>query len=281
MVNKQQLAFADMLRQLREAAGFETGRAFAAVLGWQASKVSRIETGVTLPTDADVVAWAAAARATADEAEAVRDQLRDLRLARASWRRRLRVGHTPEQVDLRRREQAATHLVQVEFFLVPGLVQTAEYARAVFASAATLHESASDADAAVAARMRRQDVLYDPAKRVEVLLGESALRYPVAAPAVLAGQLDRLVSVIGLPNVRLGIIPLDTVLPVINLHGYQMLDDEVLVEINHSELTVTDADEVALYRRITDGLWSVAAEGDQARALLVRVADEMGGGGRA
>ena len=276
MITKDQLAFGEALRQLREAAGFATGRAFAAVLGWQPSKVSRIETGATLPTDGDVVAWTAAARVSDTARETLRDQLRDLRLARASWRRRLRTGHSPEQAELRRRESKAKHLVQVEFFVVPGLIQTAEYARAVFVSAAELHDSVPDTDAAVAERIRRQEVLYDPAVRVDVLIGESALRYPIASPAVMAGQLDRIAGLTGLPGVRVGVIPLDVRLQTITLHGFEMIDSVVTVEINHSEVIVSEPDEVALYRRIVDGLWSSALVGDEARAHLAGLASRLG-----
>jgi hypothetical protein len=123
-----------------------------------------------------------------------------------------------------------------------------------------MHRSPPDLDAAVLARMRRQEVLYDPAKQVEILVGESALRYPIAAPPVMVGQLDRIANLIGLPTVRLGVIPLDIRLPVVALHGHLMLDDQVIVEVNHTDVPVTDPEDVALYRLLTDRLWSVALE---------------------
>ncbi|HEY1569920.1 MAG TPA: Scr1 family TA system antitoxin-like transcriptional regulator [Pseudonocardiaceae bacterium] len=210
----------------------------------------------------------------------MRDQLRDLRLARASWRRRIRRGHAPVQRQLARPEAEAVHIVTVELFLVPGLVQTAEYARAVLASAAA--EMAEvlaepDTDAAVRARIRRQDVLYDPAKQIDIVVTETALRYRACPVPVLRGQLDRIGGLIGLSNVHIGIIPLVRQLPVVPLHGYLQLDDQIIVELNHTELTVGDPDEVAVYQRITDLLWTVAVEGDAARALLARIAADLAG----
>lgn len=277
-IEKRQLEFADRLRQLREQAGFETGKQFAARLGWLPSKVSRIETAKTVPADTDVIAWLDAVDAAASTASDVRDQLRDLRLATASWRRRVRRGHAPVQRQLARREADAAHIVNVELFVVPGLVQTAEYARAVLVSAAA--EMADvlpepDTDAAVRARIRRQDVLYDPAKQIDILVTETALRYRAWPAAVQRGQLDRLSGLLGLPNVRIGIVPLAARLPVVPLHGYLRLDDQVIVELNHTELAVTDPDEVAVYRRITDLLWTGAAEGEQARTLLGTIASAM------
>lgn len=254
LIDKRRLAFGDALRELRETAGFRTGREFAAALGWQPSKVSRVETGTTLPTDADVIAWAKAAGAAPDATEAVRDRLRDLRLARAS--------RSPWQPGTK---TSATHLVEVEFFLMPGLVRTADYARAVATSTTRRTTLPTDID-----RIRRQEVLYDPEKQIEILIGEPALRYPIAAPPVLAGQLDRLAGLTGLPNLRVGIVPWDVPLPFASPHGYALLDDEVVLSAGHGELVLTDAADVEVYREITDALWKIALAGDQARASLAK-----------
>jgi hypothetical protein len=82
-------------------------------------------------------------------------------------------------------------------------------------------------------------------------------------------------SVIGPPNVRLGIIPLHTRLPIISMHGFTVTDDEVTVEINHTEVPVTDPEDVVLYERITEGLWSVAVEGGEARGVLASLAANL------
>ncbi len=276
-IEKDQLEFGDTLRHLREQAGFATGKQFAELLGWQPSKISRIETGTTLPSDQDTITWLDNTSASDEAAEQVRDQLRDLRLSKSSWRRRLRAGNTPVQRQIGHAERAATHIVQVEFFLVPGLAQTPDYARAVFLAAAAETDTPMDTDAAVLARMHRQDVLYDPTKRIEMIIAETALAYPVCSPTVLRGQLDRLRGLIGLPTVRLGILPLGTRLPVISMHGFTMLDDQVSIEVNHTEITVTDPIDSAHYQRITDQLWTVAAENDAARAVLDRVASGLAG----
>lgn len=271
-IEKRLLAFGDELRRLREQAGFPTGKEFAVRLGWLPSKVSRIENGRTIPSDADVIAWVDAIDAPEAVASNLRDQLRDLRLSRSSWKRRLRAGHEPVQRQYAVREQAATHIVTVEFFVVPGVAQTAEYARAVFLIGAGEADSPQDTDAAIQARIQRQGILYDPAKRIEILIAETALLYPAASPEVMLGQIDRLISLLGLPNVRIGIIPLGTRLPVISMHGYAILDDEVTVEINHTEVAVTDPEDVDLYEDITKQLWGVAVRGEKARAVLAECA---------
>lgn len=274
-IDKRQLAFAGRLRRLREQSGFSTGKDFAVHLGWLASKVSRVETGATLPSDSDLVVWLAAVEAPDDVEFELRDELLDLRLARNSWKRQLRTGHAGRQRKHQNVEQASTRITMVEFYLVPGLVQTADYARRLFVMAAELHQTPTDAEEAVAVRIRRQAVLYDPSKQIEILVAESALRYPLCSAPVLRAQIDRLVTLSALPNVRIGLIPLGTVLPTITMHGFIIFDNAVEIEVNHTELVTDDPDDVELYRRINDELWSVALEGDEAKAALMRILSEQ------
>lgn len=271
MTDKAQLAFGEHLRRLRERAGFSTGKQFAETLGWIASKVSRIENGRTLPADSDLLEWLAAVECPAEETETLRDELRELRLDKANWKRRLRTGHAEPQRYHQGIEQTASTITTVETAMVPGLVQTAEYARAVFQLAADLHNTPHDTEAAVRERIRRQDVLYHPDKTITILITESALLHPIASPAVMMAQIDRLATISELPNVHLGVIPIGAQLPTITLHGYMQIDDLVLVEVNHTEFEVTAPDDLAIYHKITDKLCEAAAKGDTARHLLKTV----------
>lgn len=71
---------------------------------------------------------------------------------------------------------------------IPGLLQTAEYARARFAQSVTVFKVPNDIDEAVAARVRRQEMLYRPDKRFHFVLTEATLRYRLCAPAVMPGS---------------------------------------------------------------------------------------------
>ncbi|MEC3980436.1 helix-turn-helix domain-containing protein [Amycolatopsis sp. H20-H5] len=271
MIQTRQLAFGDTLRGLREEAGFRTGKEFAERLGWVPSKVSRVENGRTLPSDSDVTAWAHSIGAAADVALALRAEVREIRLERDRWKHQLRNGHAERQRTEAISERDATRIVTVELFLVPGLVQTPAYAHEVFELAAAMHGTRSDTEAAVRARIQRQEVLYDEGKSVAVLVGESALRYPICPAPVLRAQIDRLNNLSGLANVRLGIVPLDTPLPTITLHGYTLIDDIATVEVNHTELIISDPDDIDLYERITAQLWEIALEGEVASAMLAQL----------
>jgi transcriptional regulator with XRE-family HTH domain len=265
------MAFADQLRTLRERAGL-SGKEFAVGMGWHNSKVSKIETGKQTPTDGELISWLDALDVPDTDVTRLRAELRDLRIQQISWRRQLRTGHRARQEEDARTERVAAVIRAVDTAAVPGLLQTPDYARYIFATQVALLDVPDDIEVAVAARMARQQIIYEPGKRIEILVTEAALRQPVCPPEVMAVQLDRLTSAIGLPAVRFGILPLDRRLPHVPWHGYWIVDDTVYVENITGEGRVADPDDVAVYHRLTDRLWSAAVEGDQARAVLARVA---------
>lgn len=263
-------SFGQRLREIRVRAGFLTGKDIATELGWQQSKVSRIETGNQLPTDSDVTSWFHAAKTPESVASALHDELREIRIESASWRRQLRTGHQDRQERAAKTERRAGRIRVFEMALLPGLVHTADYARHVLTSHARLHGASTDVDRAVAVRMERQHVLYDGTKSIELLITESALRYAPCPPAVMVAQIDRLLGLASLPSLRLGIIPLDSQLPVIPMHGFWIFDtSSVIVETIDSEITAEDPDDIDLYNREIDQLWTVAAEDEQANAILL------------
>ncbi len=280
----RRLKFADQLAGLRSAAGLQA-KDLAATLEWDKSKVSKIESGRQLPSDADLTAWLHAVGATG-QLEQMREQLRRLRIARDSWRRQLRAGHRDRQEKDSREESAASVLRAVDVMAVPGLLQIADYARSVFMSQAELLDvPAGDIDETVRVRMRRSQILYEPGRHIEILIAESVLSTAVCSPAVMATQLDRLTSVIGLPQVRFGILPAYCQLPHLLPVGFWIVDAEVFVEHAAGELRIDDEDQVATYNRLADRLWSVAVEGDAARTIITncrrRWAEQADRGGTA
>jgi transcriptional regulator with XRE-family HTH domain len=272
---KRRLEFADRLSRLREQADM-AGKDLAATLSWNASKVSKIETGKQTPSDEDLVAWLGALGTDDELAERMRDELRDLRISQAAWKRQLRTGHRARQEQDAVEELGAKVIRVVDVMAVPGILQTPEYARAILTSQADLLGlPTTDIDDAVRARVQRQQILYEPGRRIEILVAEAAFGMAVCSPTDMLIQIDRLRSVIGLPGVRFGILPLWAQLPNLLPHGYWIVDDEVFVELVHAESRIADPDEVAIYTELTDRLWTVAAEQGDAHALLTRVATEI------
>ncbi len=265
------MALGDQLRELRQASGM-SGRRLAERVGWPASKVSRIENAKQAVTDSDVRTWCEVTDAPEAVAVALRDQLRSVRLDEASRQRRVRGAQRSRLTDTGDIGQTATTIRIFEVTVVPALLQTAEYARHVLIAAAELGRTWVDTDLAVQARMELQRVLYTPGKQIEIMLTESALRLPVCPRDVLRAQIDRLLALQGLPGVRLGMIPLDTQLPVLPMHGFWIIDDVVLIKMMTSEVALREARDLALYHRAADALASVALIGTEARALLSRIA---------
>lgn len=259
------------LRQLRNDAGL-TGRQLATALGWPHSKVSKLENGQQTATAADLTAWAELAGQPGVAASLVAD-LRGLETNYQSWRRRLAKGHQPIQEAIRKAEQAVGHTRGYEPFTVPGLLQTPEYAHAVFAANAALHQSPRDTDAAVMERMRRQEALYQPGKRFEFIVSEAALRSRICPREAMVAQVYRLAGVIGLPNVSLGIIPLAAQLTLGLRHSFWIQDDQyVTIETISAEQYLDSPSDVALYLRAWETYRSVAVFGVEAHRLLSAVA---------
>ncbi len=101
---------------------------------------------------------------------------------------------------------------------------------------------------------------------------EAALRYPNAPREVMVGQVHKLLALLGTPNIRFGIIPADVVLPYPVTADFRVVDDVAMVETPDGEHIASDADP---YHEVADLLWTVAAEGDAARAVLLRVLEAL------
>ncbi|MFF6978393.1 helix-turn-helix domain-containing protein [Streptomyces sp. NPDC008343] len=199
------------LRALRTGAGLTSGEA-ARLVGWHQSKVSRIETGASGVKPADV-------RLLLD-VYGVRDaQLRQLMLALAGsdagdgrdhWWHAYRGVLPTTYRDFISLESQASAMRTLETSVVPGLLQTPEYARAVTrAAVGGLDDDADERlDALVAVRLARQDVLRaEPPLELSAVLDEAVLRREIGGPEVMERQLRRLVEAARLPQVRLQVLP--------------------------------------------------------------------------
>ncbi|HEU0088027.1 MAG TPA: helix-turn-helix transcriptional regulator [Pseudonocardiaceae bacterium] len=269
------MQFGRRLRILREDARL-TGKDLAARLGWAQSKVSRLENGKQTATLDDVEAWAQAVRASAEQRATLVAELRDMRFEYATWKYQLRSGTARRQrANLPLEANAALVRVFVPD-MIPGLLQTAEYARHVFARLVNLHGIPNDIEEGVRTRMQRQQVLYDPTKRFRFLLTEAALHYRICPPSVLRGQLDRLSAAAGLNTITIAIIPFRATLPVVPSHAFTMFDDTlVLVETIGAELSFRASEERALYIDVFERLWKVGVQDHNATALINKVIEEL------
>jgi len=209
------------LRRLRELSGV-SGRDVGKAIGLNQSAVSRVEKGERPLSIADLRRWAAAIGAEGETLE------------RLEWRAEQALTQTVSISELR---QAGAESIQDDIFrrlelpsrfiasfcpcYLTGLLQTPEYARRVY----SLILAADEVEAAVAARMARQQVLYDPARRLEFIVTEAALRWRSGAPDFLAPQMDRLTAVAALPNVTLQVIPSGADMRTVPLGEFTLYED--------------------------------------------------------
>jgi transcriptional regulator with XRE-family HTH domain len=265
-------ALSKRLREVRRAANL-TGIQLAEQLGtgWGQPKISKIESGRQLPNAEDIRAWAAVTGADIDELVGL--------LNRASHEFRVfrevlpAVGGIQElQAALAAAEQASTTLFNYQPALVPGLLQTAEYARALLAlpgGPAEHGASADEIDLMIAQRMRRASILYEPNRDVVVLVGEAALRNVIGSTQVMKRQLDHLVQLAEtLPHARVGVIPF-TKCPIAPLHGWQQRDDLIIIETIAGSLDIADPVEVEQYRRWAGHLMEAAVFDSDVAALAL------------
>jgi transcriptional regulator with XRE-family HTH domain len=271
---QRRIDFGKRLRTLREERGL-SAKELAAAIGWNAPKLSKLETAKQTAGVGDLDAWLAVVEPGDDVAVELRADLTAVHAEYVTWKAQVKLGHRARQEEALQAEQTAKVIRAVDVGVVPGLLQTPDYARHVLLASAGLHGGGQDIPDAVRIRMRRQQVLYEPGKTIEILMTESALVHPVAPPDVMAGQVHRLMAVIGTPNVRFGILLARARLPFPLVHGYWIVDQLVTVELLTGEYRVTDPEEVATYEKLTDRLWAVAAEGSAARELLVRSAEDI------
>ncbi|MFJ2110695.1 helix-turn-helix domain-containing protein [Streptomyces sp. NPDC087850] len=263
------VALGARLRELRTEAGLD-GKGIAERLGWQRSKVSRLENGRQTASADDLDAWA---RAVGDPAEAadLRSRLRGLESQQRSWRRQLAVGHRGVQEKYVAEYRATTVVRGYEATVVPGLFQTPEYAHHLLLHNAELMRTPRDTEEAVRARMKRQEVLYEPGRAFRVLLWEGALHALPCPREVMAGQLDRLVGLIGMGNVYLGVVAFGVPLKLTPKHGFWIFDEKrVVVETIDTEHRLEGADDVALYGHVWDLLNESAVYGPRAHRLIAR-----------
>jgi hypothetical protein len=161
--------------------------------------------------------------------------------------------------------------------LIPGPVQTAAYVQALLTTIRDRRGLVDDVARAVAERMDRQRSLFEGDHRFAIVLEEGTLYYRIGGPQVLAGQLRHLLTVAGLPNMSLGIIPRNVDRtrwwPV---EMFFLFDDQQLhVELVSGFLTISQPREIAMYAKGFAELAASAVYGPEAKRLITNALREL------
>lgn len=278
---RERQRLAEALRSLREETGL-SGRQFAQRLGWIQTRVSKIETGKQFPTRADIQEWASVGGA---RPEVVRELLSRLAAARteyATWQENYRRagGAARKQADIAAMEAQSARIGKYQPAMIPSQLQTIGYARELLrlpSGPSAWGATETEIDEMVATRMRRQEILYQPGKQIQLVVLEAALRTRFCASATMAGQLDRLLALDGLPSLEFNVIPFGTLVPVYPVSGFVVYDDHlVIVESLGGEQHLSDPGDISRYAGWLDLLRQAAVRGRAAVPLIRAALAELG-----
>ncbi|MFJ2650129.1 helix-turn-helix domain-containing protein [Streptomyces sp. NPDC087420] len=274
------------LRELRNRARL-TVRAAATALEWSDQKIWRIETGQTSMRSLDVEAMCRVYGADAELTKGLMGLAKETK-NRGWWHAYGDV--IPEGFDLFiGLEGAAASLRQYIKDLVPGLVQTEDYARSLIQKDNPRVDH-DEIERRVHVRLARQELLtrVTAPPTLELALGEAVLRQPVGGGEVMARQLHRLAETMELPNVSLRIVPFAaglhhglmsgpfTILRFpVNGDGHPMEPPTVYMEGFTGDLYLDKPQEIERYDQAFTSIWDAALNAKDTQNMLLQAAKEF------
>ncbi|WP_256342563.1 helix-turn-helix transcriptional regulator [Streptomyces sp. MW-W600-10] len=260
------------MRELRESSGMEA-KAVARGAAMSRSKLSKIETGNVIPSITDVDCILSAVGVSDDVKGQYMEAARAAGTEVTAWRLVRRLGYSRKQQQVQALESRTALLRLFQPSLVPGLLQTPEYARAVFARK---NLPAIQLERTIGARLARQSALYAEGKEFRFIVTEPVLRWRILPPLPMAVQIDRMISTSRLPSVDIRVVPLSAPQHDFPGHSFSIKDTRtVTVELVHAETVVTDPRDVSQYIDKFDGFGRSALSGDNMRARLESIRDEF------
>jgi transcriptional regulator with XRE-family HTH domain len=270
------------LRRLRDLAGLTSGEA-ASLAGWHQSKVSRIETGRSSVRAEDVTVLL---DVYGVHDLAVRELLATLagRGFQRGWWHDFRDVLPVEYRDFISLETGASRARSMENTVVPGLLQTPDYARALTADVMPQLDRRA-LDALVDVRIARQAVLHqDRPLELWAVLDEAVLRRGVGGREVMIGQLRKLQEAAELPQVRLQVLPFTSgghmgVTNSFVIFSFPRIADLDVVVVDHltSSLYVDRKEDVAAYTATFARLHARALPRHESAAMIAGIRAELSG----
>jgi transcriptional regulator with XRE-family HTH domain len=185
------------LRRARAGAGFSSQDALAARLGFDRTVIAKAETGDRVPTPEVLSAWCEACKLDAELFE------RWAVLARRTD------GPIPSWFESWLEAERVAHMLRIwQPLVIPGLLQIAEYARALFIAAGADQDRADDL---VTVRLDRQAILERPdPPHVVAVIDESVLHRLIGSPQIMADQLERVADLAERPSIMVQVLPSET-----------------------------------------------------------------------
>lgn len=258
------------LRKLRKEAGL-SGTEAARRAGLSQAKVSRTEIGKFMPTTEQVEALCRVYKAAPEQRKRLVGMARELaedRLGdrvvfeRGGWLLQERIG--------RIEELAGTLRAVTPSGVMPGLLQTRDYARALFGDSM----NPDDLERTVDARIARQSLL-DTDREFQFVLTEGPLRFNIGGAAVMNTLLRQVIERSQQENVHVGVIPSTTPTTVPAVNPFDLYDQRaVLVGTHTASALLTNQQDVTGYEQQFNELAAFVTWGDDARAVIADIASE-------
>ncbi|GAA0532847.1 helix-turn-helix transcriptional regulator [Paractinoplanes ferrugineus] len=266
--------------ELRRLRGDRRGATVAVALGWSESKLSRIETAHTSISEGDLDRLLTAYGVRVED----RDRLLDLaRRGRAqAWWSPYRSSVPDPYDEYVALEGEASLIGEWEAQVVPGLLQTDEYARAIIERGADVGDPGV-IQRRLALRMARQAVLTrTPPPALRMVLDEAVLHREVGGRDVLLRQLARLVEDSRRPGIELLVLPFSAGAHAGQTESFMVLDfapgtraSVVHIEGLTGGLFRVTPDELDVYRDALDDLRKRALSAEDSRTVIAEREDAL------
>jgi transcriptional regulator with XRE-family HTH domain len=266
------------LRQLREDAQY-TIEQVAARLEVSDSKISRIETGQVGATPRDVRDMAALYGVTGQRMENLMQLARETREREKPWWDEYKGDLL---FDFAAYEAEASNILIFSPMVLPGLLQTADYARAIIREI-RFDLAPEQIGRRVEFRMKRQALLTAPNPPILwAVIDEAVLRRMIGGPRTMREQFEKLVEIARLPHVTVQLLPFSVGAhagldgPFFIIH-YDEPTDRDLVYFEHTgrEHFLDDSRAITLYSSLFDHIRAAALKPDDSIKLLIDRADEL------
>lgn len=260
------------LRQARSSAGLTT-RELAELVGRSNSHVSRWENGKLTPTEADTAAVLAVLGIHGDN----RDRILDLARA-ASEPNWVAPGTDKQLAALTEYERTAQRIINVEPLMIPGLLQSYEYATHIIREFGA--KTRGEAEQRAQMRLGRQHVLTGKKpKKLLAIIGEAALWYPPCPDAVMTEQLGKLLENAHRPNIEIRVLPIDRPCGPALSGSWALVEfarTKPVVQLEHfdTSTTITDAKAVRRYQNAIDILTDAALSPAESTMLVAKVVEQ-------
>lgn len=228
------------------------------------SLIAKIENGRQVPKGTQVVALCDAYGVSGSDRAVLAAIAEDLRAE--NQRVVLRRNPEPAQKRIGRIQQVSSIQRCFSPSGLPGLLQTADYCRALFGGGPGADLEA--AEAASVARLRNQEVL-DTDREFQFVLPEGSLGWALLPGEGMARQIEHLLVVAGRPNVQLGIIPWGQPVPELPLNSWTEYDDHLVIVGTMTRVAhLTQRGDLDEYRRLFNDLQGLAVHDGEASDLL-------------